>query len=562
MRHAPGIISEVSSPIETGQAALREGRWQEAISAFETVLRQQELPEVLEGMGEALWWVGDARFSVKYRERAYAAFRAAADPVRACRVAIDLCITYLISLGNPSASRGWLARAERTVEGVETNPLQGWLWLMRGFLTGNPEDARELMGRALDFGRASGDADLELVALGDLGLALVTAGRVGEGLSLLDEAMAATLAVEYTRPDTVVYATCDMLAACSLTGDLERATLWCSAADEFTSRYGSPFMYATCRVHYGGVLIDRGRWAQAEDELESALEMARVAAPGARTEALARLADLRLRQGRLDEAEALLASLRDDAATMLPSAALRLARGEPEIAVFQLVRRLDHLGDHHIEAAESIALLVDAHLAAGDLSAAEEVASRLRAVSEAHELAHAAALASLASAHLAAARGEDGEAITHLETALNRLTPLDLPLERARVRLELAEKLGGSRPKVAVEEARRALDVFEELGAELDADRAASVLRRLGAPGRTGPKRLSVLTKREEQVLALIARGLTNPEIAERLYISRKTAAHHVSRVLTKLGLRNRAEAAAYATLAAHPGRTDSTARP
>ena len=97
-------------------------------------------------------------------------------------------------------------------------------------------------------------------------------------------------------------------------------------------------------------------------------------------------------------------------------------------------------------------------------------------------------------------------------------------------------------------EARTALGAFERLGATGEADAADALLRSLGAPGRPGPKRVGVLTMREQEVLRLVGLGLSNPEIAQRLFISRKTAAHHVSNVLAKLGVRNRAGAIAYAT--------------
>ena len=75
-------------------------------------------------------------------------------------------------------------------------------------------------------------------------------------------------------------------------------------------------------------------------------------------------------------------------------------------------------------------------------------------------------------------------------------------------------------------------------------------MRSLGSHERPTQRTVGGLTKREAEVLVLLGHGLTNPEIADRLYISRKTVEHHVSRLLAKLGLRSRAEAAVYATRA------------
>ena len=90
--------------------------------------------------------------------------------------------------------------------------------------------------------------------------------------------------------------------------------------------------------------------------------------------------------------------------------------------------------------------------------------------------------------------------------------------------------------------------VFEDLGASRDADAAAALMRDLGIKAaRTGPKNTGRLTSREQEVLALLGEGLSNPEIARRLFLSRKTVEHHVARILSKLGLRGRAEATALA---------------
>jgi DNA-binding NarL/FixJ family response regulator len=124
---------------------------------------------------------------------------------------------------------------------------------------------------------------------------------------------------------------------------------------------------------------------------------------------------------------------------------------------------------------------------------------------------------------------------------------LRLPLEAARAQRELARALAQDKPEAAVTEARLALGAFERLGAAADADATAALLRRLGAGGRAFPKHYGELSKRETEVLALLADGCSNQEIAQRLVISRRTAEHHVAHILSKLDLRSRAEAAAHA---------------
>jgi DNA-binding NarL/FixJ family response regulator len=122
-----------------------------------------------------------------------------------------------------------------------------------------------------------------------------------------------------------------------------------------------------------------------------------------------------------------------------------------------------------------------------------------------------------------------------------------MPMEVARSRLELAAVLAGDRPEVAVAEARAALDGFERLQAARHVDAAAALLRSLGAKTASARSSGDVMTRREAEILDLLGHGLSNPEIADRLYISRKTVEHHVGNILAKLGLRSRAEAAAYA---------------
>jgi DNA-binding CsgD family transcriptional regulator len=534
-----------------GEAALVEGRWDEARDAFEAVLEDQETGAARFGLAVALWWLGENHRCVEQCSRAYALFRRADDVERAAQSAIWLAITYKANFANFAAANGWIARAERLLAPLDVGPLHGWVDVARAYRMADLDTAEVLAARAVDVARAAGDVDLELVALSQLGLVRVGKGDAAAGFALIDEAMAAALAGERSTLDTVVYACCDMLNACELASDIERAAQWCTVADDFVDTYGCPFLYAECRIFYGSVLAAKGRWGEAERELSAGLRITDGACPGLHAKALVRMAGLRIRQGRLEEAEQLMSCVGDAVATeteqALWMAALMLARADAAGARRNLEQRLDHLAASRAHLVAALDLLVEAHLTVGDVDAAATAAGRLAAVAADTADDRLRAIVSGADGRVAAARGDSETAIGLLETTLRLWSQLELPFEAARARVELGRLLAGSRPDVAVDHARRALSAFETLGAAHDADRTAALLRSLGVTARTGPKGVGALTLREREVLRLLGAGLSNPEIAARLHVSRKTAAHHVSNILAKLGLRNRAEAAAYA---------------
>jgi DNA-binding CsgD family transcriptional regulator/predicted negative regulator of RcsB-dependent stress response len=535
-----------------GRSALKAGRWEEARTAFTAALAHGEPPAALQGLGEVLWWLGEPQASLAYHRRAYVAYQRLGDVTGAGRSAISVMDRYASNFGNAAAAAGWLARAERLIADIDHHPLRRWLSLIR--IHHSPESALaiEPIERLQSLARAAGNVDLELAALAELGGRLVQAGRVDEGLGLLDEAMTGSFAGECQSFFTPVWASCEMLKACEIAGDLRRATEWVRVVDEFTDHYGCPFVYASCRMRYGSLLVAKGQWPQAEQELRAALRLSGGAGPRLETEALARFADLRLRQGRLEDAEALMSGVHDELAAGLTIARVRCARGESVVA---LLERYEAQSAHQVGRAAGLAMLVDAYLAELQLGPANSAAKQLDALAQAGRGGTTGALAALAAARVATAEGELDRALFELTRALDLFARLDMPLETAQTRLELARAQASDSRHAAVAEARRALTMFDELGATTDADTAAALLRSLGATGRSRPRRVAALTKREEEVLHLIGLGLTNPEIAQRLYISRKTAAHHVSNVLVKLGLRNRSEAAAYT----HPAPTAPT---
>ena len=191
--------------------------------------------------------------------------------------------------------------------------------------------------------------------------------------------------------------------------------------------------------------------------------------------------------------------------------------------------------------------LVDVHLASGDSEAADLAASDLATCAARHPSPYLTAVAALARARVCVATGT-GDPQACLRAALAGFTRAQMPVELADSRLELARALLTEQPEVALAEARAALESFERIHAARHIDAATALLRSLGVRASATGKMSGLLTKREAEVLELLGHGLTNPEISDRLFISRKTVEHHVGNILAKVNLRSRAEAAIYAT--------------
>jgi len=537
-------VATADELLRLGREALAAADWESARALFEQAAEFGESAELLAGLGEALQFGGQHARAIELKERAFAEYERRGLRAEAAELARWLAFLHASVHGNEAAANGWMARAESLLEGIEECAAHGWLTLDRAPWTSDASEREQAAAAAIEIARRYGDRDLEFDAMALLGDAYVASGRVAEGMTLLDQAMAAVAAGEIAGVGPVGEIYCRFLSACERVMDIRRAEQWLGAATRFDA-WGD-FVPPTCRTHYGGILIALGRFEEAERELLAAAHTYETGYRAERLFPLLRLAELRVRQGRLEEAERLLEEIDWHTRAKGSLARIALARGDLALAEDLVRLCLESTPTSDPNCPPLLGLLVEVHLARGDLAAAEETLDELAELAAYSEDDRTRAVAILAQGGVRATRGDE-QARADFQAAVELFAGLGLTLEAAQARAALARTLVSHTAAAAAMEARHALKTFERLGATRDADAAAALLRELGAPARTFPKGCGALTKREAEVLSLLAEGCSNAEIAERLYISRRTAEHHVARILSKIGLRNRAEAAAYA---------------
>jgi DNA-binding NarL/FixJ family response regulator len=394
--------------------------------------------------------------------------------------------------------------------------------------------AEPLAREALELARAVKDVGVEVVALALLGCALVASGAVDEGLRRLDECASLAVAEEFVETAAPGWALCHTVSACADIGDFARATQWCRALHTWSAVWQARHFFGVCRTAYGEVLATAGDWGAAEEELMSALEDLRTTRPGIAAPTAVRLGRLRVRQGDVAEARALF-----EAALPLPEAILalgelELAGGDATAAADAADRVLRRVGAESVlDRFPALELLARARASAGDTGGAAAAAEQVE-----HEAARLATpymrgRGRLVRAHVLSAVGEHDGARQAAEDAADLFAACSAPYEAAEARLVLSAALEAlGRSERAEAEARRARDSFALLGARGDDHRPAG----------------AELSPREVDILRLVAKGLNDAQIAERLFLSPHTVHRHVANIRTKLRVPSRAAAVAHAT--------------
>jgi DNA-binding CsgD family transcriptional regulator len=540
-------VSGLDELIEEGYSALRIGDAATARRVFDSVLLAGTSGVGLEGSARTAYLDHDYVSAVEIWGDAYEAYRFEEDGVGAIRIARTLAYMYLSIIGDRAVMQGWFARAVSLLADQGPCPETGWISLNRGMFEPDRLAKEQHYRDALAHARETGDPALEFATLAYLGACLVHADRIDEGMLLLDEALAAVAGRDVDDFCVVEEIFCQLFAACEYAHDVDRADQWIRIGEDLAARRNLPAVAAFCRTHYGGLLTAAGRWSEADEALSGAVELWGVGHSSLRPGALVRLADLRVRQGRFEEAEQLLRGLDGDVEAAQPLAVTYLERGAPERAIDILVRALGEVDPSSAAAGLLWATLVEAYLAGGNPEEAALAVEELVTCAQQHSGPYLRATAALARGRLCLAE-TTGDPPSCLREALSGFAEARTPLELAQARFELAGALAADQPSLALAEARGAFEAFERLPAARQADAAAALMRSLGSNRRPTQRSSGPLTNRELEVLDLLGHGLTNPEIADRLFISRKTVEHHVSRLLAKLGLRSRAAAAVYAT--------------
>jgi len=455
---------------------------------------------------------------------------------RAAMACVRLGQTYETALVNLTAARAWFARATRMLETEPPCIEQGWVAIAA--MGCDVEDPAELLAAAefaLDRARRFGDVNLETKAMADAGLALVQSGRTAEGMALLDEAMALACGPA-NDVDSASKSVCSFLTACYHAADFARVSAWTGPLQQQgligAGHGGQGFLSSHCDSVKAALLMELGRWGEAEAVLENAIRTFETLTQFPAWHPAIALAELRVRQQRLNEAEALLLGKDQVIEALLPMARLHLARGDAPMALAAARRGLRVLGADRLRAIELFLVEIEAALALRDRESAElaveEVVERARGL----DVPTLSARAALSRAKFAVTCGDREAARSVLEAAVDRLDAAHAPWLRALLLLELSRvhEASGNRAAATVE-ARAASALLATLDVVLaPADRA--LLDQLTAPAAARPRPATASLSRTDKWWSVSCAGVSArlPDSKGMRYLAELIASPSVER--------------------------------
>ena len=538
-----GSVAQVTSEaLADGSRALRRGDWTAARDCFQAALETERSGQAWDGLAWAAWWLCDEEQDFEAREKAYRAYRAAGDDCSAARAAAWLAGNYMDYRGEHAVAIGWLERARRLLAGNEACAEAGFVSLIEADVLAQmgepPSRVEAVADHAVGVGRELGVNDLVAVGLALKGRAVVSQGRVEEGIKLLDEASASASGDDFELPLSPAWALCCVITGCEGVGDYPRAAQWCGAMVATGERWQGRYMTGMCRSAYGSILATQGDWPAADAALVAAVDAMQATRPPMAGGGLARLGELRARQGRRDEAAELFRQAGAHPLGLVGLGNLALEAGDAAGAADAAERVLRRLPEGAVlDRFPALELLAGAKSAQGEIDAAGAACDELAETAAALSTPYLKGRARLAAGAAAVAAGDHEQARRLCEDAIDLFAESAAPYDQARTRVVLADALRAlGRDEPAAAERVAADEAFRRLGAAGPAPTAG------GTPGEPGE-----LTARELEVLRLVAGGMGDAEVADRLVVSPHTVHRHVANVRMKLGLPSRAAAVAYA---------------
>lgn len=498
--------------------------------------------EDLERLATAAYLTGRDEESDDAWARAHQQWLGTSNPARAARCAFWLAFGLLLR-GEEARASGWLARAQRLLDGEDLDCAErGYLLVPVALaaLDSDPMSAYAAFARAGEIGELFHEPDLTTLGRLGCGQALIRAGKTAEGVALLDEAMVAVTADEVSaRVAGLVY--CAVLLECQIIFDLRRARQWTAALTHWCDSQADLVPYrGQCLVHRAELMQLHGDWPDAIDEAQRACQ--RLADRPAAAVAHYQLAELHRLRGEFATAERAYREASRRGYSAQPGLALlRLAQGQVDVAAAAMRTVVDEARDR-ITRSHLLSAHVEIMLVAGDVPAGRAAADELAEIARDLGAPYAHAMSAQAAGAVHLAEGDGRAAVAALRRAWTAWHEIEAPYDAARTRVLIGlacQELGDL--DGAALEFDAAGWAFRQLGAVTDLSR----VERLSI--RAAPDAAGRLTAREVQVLRLVAAGKTNRAIAADLFLSEKTVARHVSNVLAKLEVGSRSAATAYA---------------